>query len=216
MTEPPPASGPPHLSTHRLAFLSDGVFAIAMTLLVLAIEVPSSHVVDAADIPRLLFELWPKFLSYVVSFIVLGVYWEGHHGQFHFIQRADPILIWLNMLFLMLIAAVPFSAALLARYGIQRPVVLFYGAHLVAVGVMQLAMWTYAARGGRLVREELAPDAVRRETLRVLTAPGIYLLAMSLSWVSTVLSIALFASAPLAYAVPNLVRRRTPAGDVRR
>src|SRR5512144_1733259 len=116
---------PPHLSPHRLAFLSDGVFAIAMTLLVLAIDVPSSHVMGAADIPRLLFELWPKFLSYAVSFVVLGVYWEGHHGQFHFIHRADQILIWLNMLFLMLIAAVPFSATLLARHGIQRTVVVF-------------------------------------------------------------------------------------------
>jgi len=214
-TEPPPLAGPP-LSPHRLAFLSDGVFAIAMTLLVLTIDVPPSDVVSDHDVLRLLFALWPKFLSYVVSFVVLGVYWEGHHGQFHFIQRADQVLIWLNMLFLMLIAAVPFSATLLARYGIQRPVVLFYGAHLVAVGVMQLAMWTYAARGGRLMREELAPDAVRRETVRVLTAPGIYLLAMLLSLVSTVLSIVLFGAAPLLYIVPSLVRGRTPAGRQRR
>lgn len=214
MTEPPPSSGPPQLSPHRLAFLSDGVFAIAMTLLVLTIDVPSSHVVGAADIPRLLFGLWPKFLSYVVSFVVLGVYWEGHHGQFHFIQRADQILIWLNMLFLMLIAAVPFSATLLARYGIQRTVVVFYGAHLVTVGAMQFAMWTYATRAGRLVRADLAPEAVRRETRRVLTAPAIYVIAMLLSLVSTVLSIALFASAPLLYIAPSLARRRTPASDV--
>jgi uncharacterized membrane protein len=204
--EAPPSTGPPQLSPHRLAFLSDGVFAIAMTLLVLGIEVPSSGIVGASDVPRLLYDLWPKFLSYVVSFIVLGVYWEGHHGQFHFIQRADPILIWLNMLFLMLIAAVPFSAALLARYGIQRTVVLFYGAHLVAVGAAQLVMWIYATRAGRLVRADLAPEAVRWETWRVLTTPSIYLIAMLLSLVSTILSIVLFVTAPLLYIAPSLVR----------
>ncbi len=208
MTEPQPSSEPPELSPHRLATLSDGIFAIAMTLLVLAIEVPSSAIVGSADIPHLLLQLWPKLLSYVVSFVVLGVFWEGHHGQFHFIHRADQILIWLNMIFLMLISAVPFSATLLARHGLQRTVVVFYGAHLVAVGLVQLAMWTYATRAGRLVRADLAPDAIRRETWHMLTAAAVYIGAMLLSLVSTVLSIALFASAPLLYIVPSLARRR--------
>jgi len=209
MTTSEAITGSAQPTPYRLSALSDGVFAIAMTLLVLTIEIPSAEVVSRGNISHLLFALWPRFLSFVISFVVLGVYWEGHHGQFHFIRRADQILIWLNMMFLMLISAVPFSAALLSRYGIQRTVVLFYGAHLVLVGAMQLAMWSHATGSAQLVHAELTPAEIRKETWRVVTAPSIYVAAMLLSLVSTVMSIALFATAPLIYILPGLLHRHT-------
>ncbi len=104
---------PLRLSTQRIEALCDGVFAIAMTLLVLDIPVPPSSTAGA----RALFHaLWPDMASYIASFAVLGVYWVGQHTQFHFIRHADQVLLWMTLLFLMLIAAMPFSAALIGHF----------------------------------------------------------------------------------------------------
>lgn len=197
----------PQPTPYRLSALSDGVFA--MTLLVLTIEVPGAEAVRDGDISQLLFALWPRFQSFGISFVVLGVYWEGHHGQFHFVHRTDQILIWLNMMFLLLISAVPFSATLLSHYGVQHAVVLFYGAHLVLVGLMQLAMCSHATGSSQLVLASLTPAEIRKETWRVLTAPSIYVVAMLLSFVSTEMSLALFACAPLIYILPGLLHRHS-------
>src|ERR1700737_1299223 len=105
------------LSRNRIEALTDGVFAVAMTLLVLDIKVPELPQPMATDeLLRQLLALWPKFLSYVISFVILGVYWVGHHVQLSFIRRADRPLLWINILFLLWVALVPFSTALLGEY----------------------------------------------------------------------------------------------------
>ena len=102
------------LGRNRIEALTDGVFAVAMTLLVLDIKVPElEQPLATAELPLKLLSLWPKFLSYTISFVILGAYWVGHHVQLSFIRRADRPLLWINVFFLLWVALVPFSTALL-------------------------------------------------------------------------------------------------------
>src|SRR5215470_5668536 len=101
------AASPQGLTKSRIEALSDGIFAVAMTLLVLDIKPPA--VMQATALPRELLALWPRCLSYVVSFLMLGIYWVGQHNQFHLIRWADRTLLWINVVFLMAISFVPFS-----------------------------------------------------------------------------------------------------------
>ena len=109
------------LGRNRVEALTDGIFAVAMTLLVLDIEVPEvQQATGTANLPLKLLALVPKMLSYIISFIILGVYWVGHHAQLAFIHRADRPLLWINILFLLWVALVPFSTALLSEYSNTR------------------------------------------------------------------------------------------------
>src|SRR5712692_6409261 len=89
------------LSTNRIEAFSDGVFAVAITLLVLNLQIPqlAASVVSRELVPKLI-ELWPKLLIYVLSFVIVGIYWVGHHNTFHYIKRSDRTLLWLNLLLL--------------------------------------------------------------------------------------------------------------------
>lgn len=193
------------LRTSRLEALSDGVFSIAMTLLVLTVEVPNVGRTASGgfDMGALLVASWPRFLSYVVSFIVLGVYWVGQHSQFHFIRRADQILIWLTLAFLMLVAAVPFSATLVGKYGAERAVIVFYGVHLIVIGTAHFFTWHYAVRAGLVDRDEDRAALVREYHL-ALAAPATYVVAIAVSLVSPFVSLILYASVPLVYVMHAL------------
>ena len=131
------------LNKHRLEALSDGIFAFAMTLLVLDLKFPKipHDLMTPSLLKQTLFDLWPKFLSYVTSFAVLGVFWIGHHGYSHFVKRTDRWFLWLNLLFLMFIVLVPFSTDLLGDYHSQRVVVMIYGSNLLALGVGFYWQW---------------------------------------------------------------------------
>ena len=125
------------LSKHRLEALGDGVFAIAMTLLVLDVKI--SKIPEALLSPDLLtcalLDLWPKFLGYCTSFIVLAVFWIAQVGYLHFLKRTDRWFIWLNLLFLMFVVFVPFSTSLLGDYHTLRLAVVLYGCNIMALGL---------------------------------------------------------------------------------
>ena len=130
------------LGRNRIEALTDGVFAVAMTLLVLDIKVPElQQPLATAELPLKLVALWPKFLSYTISFVILGVYWVGHHVQLSFIRRADRPLLWINILFLLWVALVPFSTALLSEYSNTRLAIAIYGANLIAIGLTLALHW---------------------------------------------------------------------------
>lgn len=200
------------LSTNRLETLVDGVFAVVMTLLVLNLVVPreparlsgaalSRHLIH--DLLKLRFTL----LSYAISFVVAGVYWVGHHNQFPLIRRSDRVLLWINILFLMCVACIPFSAALLAAYPGQRVAVVFYGSNLIVIGLALYAQWWYATSGHRLTDEHLDPLLVRRAARRILTGPVAYLLAIALSFIDPTVSLVIYALVPLLYILPGRLDR---------
>jgi uncharacterized membrane protein len=129
----------------RIIFFSDGVFAIAITLLVIGIRVPAlpSNVANS-ELSRHLLDEWPRVLSYAVSFAVIGLYWISHHRFFGHIRRFDHRLILLNLVFLGLIAFLPFPTAVLGRYGGHRSAVVLYAGSIALAGLASTALWLYA------------------------------------------------------------------------
>lgn len=190
------------MNTGRLLALADGVFAIVMTLLVFEMRVPET----ARDLDSEVLDLLPNLLSYMVSFIILGVYWVGHHSQFQFIKKADQNLLWLNIAFLMCVSLVPFSAGMLGRHGDQQISVIVYGVNLIFVALAHFAMWRYATRRYRLVETNLDSQIVALGSRLSLIPIGIYVLAILLSFVSTILSIVLYALVPIPYVSGHFYR----------
>ena len=130
------------LSPHRLEALTDGVFAIVMTLLVLELSVPviaegSVH----TELGKQLLDMWPKFLSYVVTFFMLGVMWFHHHRQFSQIKQSDSILVWANIVYLMFVAILPFSTSLIGEYIEERLPVFIYGGNFIACWICRYIIW---------------------------------------------------------------------------
>ena len=198
----PPAKGLMGIAgNERIGAFTDGVFAIAITLLVLALEVPDH--VPAGGLQQLIPELVPKFAGHVISFAVLGVYWIGHHNMFLHIHRHDRTLLWLNILFLLFVASMPFTTGLLATYGDDHFAVLAYAANLVLAGLALDLIWVHATRGRRLVDENIDPDLVAFVHRRVLMAPAIYLLAIGVSFFSVALPKLMFAAVVVIYIVPS-------------
>lgn len=195
---------PLELETKRIEALSDGVFAIAMTLLILELKVPEiGHGAAASELPRGLLALWPKFLCYVISFITLGVYWVAHHLHFLSIKRADRMLLWINILILMAISLIPFTTALIGEYVTARLPVMVYGVNLVCVGLLLELHWRYATKGHRLVDADLDPALIRSVSQVILLGPAIYLAAIALCFVSTWISIALYLLVNFLYMIPG-------------
>jgi uncharacterized membrane protein len=133
----------------RMVFFSEAVFAIAITILVLDIRLPD--VLSPAELPARVLALSPKYLSYVISFLVLAVYWQAHHRVFRPIRGYDGTLVWLNFLFLMAVAFLPFPTSLLGEYSGEQVSVVIYAANAAVASLLLSAISWYAAKGHRLV-----------------------------------------------------------------
>jgi uncharacterized membrane protein len=192
------------LRTTRVEALTDGIFAIAMTLLVFEIPVPGATVAGEPDLLSMLVALWPHFLGYLVTFLVLGGYWMGQHAQFHLIRRVDHVFLWETLLFLMLIAALPFTAGVLGRHLDDRDAVVacvVYCAHLVAIGLAHYVTWHHATRKRELVDRLMTRSLVLRHAALALATPVAYALAIPLALVSGPAALALCALVPITYVL---------------
>jgi uncharacterized membrane protein len=169
----------------RIAFFSDAVFAIAVTLLVLSIQepqIPADRV--AEELPRQLLDLWPQVFSYVISFLVIFSFWAAHHSIFSVIRGYDRRLLWLNALFLMFVAFLPFPTALMGDYGDQQLVVALYAGSMAITRLLLTAVWWYATTGGRLTDSALDRGYVRTYHIRGLIIPFIFLVSIGISFFS--------------------------------
>ncbi len=173
------------MKTNRLEAFSDGVIAIAITLLVLEIDVPPSSRLAAG-----LINIWPSYLAYAVSFIVIGAIWIRHHAMFQDINHVDEPFLLLNVAQLMFIAFLPFPTAVLAKAFHNREgeavAATFYGGTLMIIGIIVTAMWYYAAHGHRLLRKEITPQEAKRIGRSLLVGPTGYaigsLVAIAVPW----------------------------------
>ena len=173
------------LSCRTSAALTDGVFAIVMTLLVLEIGIPEIAPSSAhTELPQRLIELWPKFLSYVLSFIILGLFWYLHHIAFHYIKRSDNGLIWLNILFLMFVALIPFSTSLIGSYGKEQLPTAIYAINIILALAMRLIMWTYATGKHRLVDSDISPRFLKLDRLISIGMLIIFVLMIGVSFIN--------------------------------
>jgi uncharacterized membrane protein len=185
--------------TNRLEAFADGVFAIAATLLVLEIQLPSD------DVGQGLLDLWPSYFAYALSFLSIGIMWVNHHVVLSFTREADRIFLFINLFLLMAIAFVPFPTAIFAEHLQKdgaRSAALAYGLTFVVIAIFFQFFWQYARR--RLLR----PDADRREVSGIDRSyrPGVplYVVATLVALVSPTASLALFAAIALVYVSASI------------
>ena len=190
------------ISKSRIETLTDGVFAIVMTILVLEIAVPQlSHSEAAIELPKQLLELWRVILSYGTSFIILGFFWIAHYYHFHYFKRSNLTFLLITIFYLIFIAFVRFSTSLIGEYGDQQISVIIYGINISIVGFWEYVRWWYATKDHHLVDSDLDPTFITIMSRRFLLGPTIYLIAVAISFVSTQVSLVLFIATPLYFLV---------------
>jgi len=190
----------------RVLVLSDGVYAIAMTLLVLEVAVPQ---VVQSELFNQLADLSFKLLIYAISFVILGIYWVAHHYMFRVFRHANYTLTWINISHLLVVALIPFAAAFISQYPRAQLAVVFYGAILGIAAAILYVMWWYAT-GHRLVDSDLPPGLERYIRRKLAAGPLVTLLAIAISFVSIEASIALYAILPPAYILQSGIDRFFP------
>ena len=169
----------------RIVNFSDGVFAIVITLLVLDIRVPEIPAdLVSQELPSRVFALEPKFLSYVISFLVIAIYWQAHHRVFRPIRRYDSTLLWLNFLFLMAISFLPFPTSLLGEYSGEQISVVIYAATAAAASLLLVSISWYATAEHRLVSPDLDDAAERNQRVQGLAVPVVFVLSIGISFFS--------------------------------
>jgi len=154
------------MTKNRLEAFSDGVFAIVITLLILDVRFP-------ADKPLTLETLWgvaPHLWAFVLSFVIVGVYWVSHHNMLHFIRAVDRQLLWLNLALLLIVVFIPFPAALLGQHSDNELAVALYGINLMLVNAAGAAMWLYATSRPHLAADGMTP-ALSRFVAKLHSAP---------------------------------------------
>jgi uncharacterized membrane protein len=168
----------------RLIFFSDAVFAIAITLLALDIRLPQGlgDLNDQALLRELL-SIWPRYLGYVVSFLVLGNFWISHHRKYRHIRRYDSVLLQLNLLLLMAIAFIPFPTAILSEYG-NRTATIFYALSISLAGLLSTVIWLYATHDNRLVDAGMSAAIRRRETRGPLAVIGVFVFSIGVAFIN--------------------------------
>jgi uncharacterized membrane protein len=189
----------------RVLALSDGVFAIIITLLVLEIHVP--ELTQGHSLNQALAELRPSLVAFVISFVLAGMYWVAHRDLFALIRRIDRGLVWLNILYLLPLCLLPFAAGMLGRYE-QEPVALrIYGLVLVAIAVMRVVIWLYATSRPHLLWRRL-DDRQRRAGLALGLVPGlVYLVAFLVARSAPGVSLLIYAGLPVLYFLSITVLR---------
>ena len=191
--------------TTRVEAFSDGVIAIAITLLILEIHVPAIEDASPDLLIQALRDLWPSYFGYVISFATVGIMWANHHTIFRVIARTDHYLILTNLLFLFFLATIPFPTALMAEYlghPAERIGVTVYSGWFLLTALSFNLLWNYASRGDRLIDANADPAVVSSITSRFRLGPPAYVLAFLLSFFSTPATLALLLGFALLYVLP--------------
>ncbi len=191
----------------RVKAFTDGVFAIIITILVLEISVPPN--LSEQSLAEALDELRPEMTAWVISFLITGMYWVWHRDLFNQVRAVNRDVVWLNLLFLLPAALIPFAASVLGEYPDVPLALHAYGVVLIAASVMRWVLYAYVTRRPELLFEPLS-DRQRRIGGLLATAPiAIYLLAMAVATAAPTVSVALYLAVPLLYfALITLLRSR--------
>ncbi len=171
-------------SLDRTLAISDGVFAFAVTLLVLDLVVPAlSPGASSTDLWQALSKDYLSFLNYILSFLIAGVWWNAHHRVFERMRSSNSALRWLNLFFLLWIALLPFSTKILDQYSTLQLGVVLYAADQAAAGLSLTLMWLYASRNRGLIDKNLDKRTFRFTTVRIVIAPIVFLVSIGFSFI---------------------------------
>lgn len=171
------------MDTHRLESLSDNVFAVAMTLLVFDLRAPTSTTHE--NLGSFLFEQWPHYTGYLISFVVIALLWLQHHRVFVQLQRLDSTLFVSNIVLMLIVVFLPFATSTLASYMAQhrdqRSAAVFFAAVLTAATAALTWLWLWAQRHEALLHDDTPEQTIRLLNRRLLLGPVLYLLATLLA-----------------------------------
>ena len=181
------------MSKGRLEAFSDGVIAIIITIMVLELKVP--HGASFAD----LLALWPVFVSYVLSFVYLGIYWNNHHHMFHVVEHVDGTVLWANLHLLFWLSLYPFTTAWMDETDLARTPLIVYGVNLLAAAVAYYVLQRAIFRtpGGDRLRQALGRD------LKGKVSPLIYVTGILLAFVQPYLAVACYVAIAVIWLVPD-------------
>ena len=196
-------------SLDRILAISDGVFAFAVTLLVLDLFVPVlSSGATSGDLGQALSKEYASFVSYLLSFFIAGVWWNAHNRNFSFLRYADSILRWLNLLFLIWIALLPFFTKILDQYANLQLAVVLYAFDQAGAGFFMTLSWWYSSRNHRLVDRTLKDRTIKYVTLRNAVAPLFFIISMGLSFFGAIVAfVSWFGMIPALILLRRLERR---------
>jgi uncharacterized membrane protein len=159
----------------RLIFFSDAVFAIAITLLVLEIRLPTgAETFSDNQLLTQLIGMWHEYLAFVISFLVIGTFWMAHHRKFRLIKRYDNRLAYLNLLFLLVVAFMPFPSHVMSQY-LQRTATIFYALVMALAGLIFTTVWYYASSHNRITDPSLSAEQRRRQLIAPLVTTTIFI-----------------------------------------
>ncbi len=192
------------LNLDRVKAFSDGVFAVAITILVFELKVPE---VVGGSVFEALLEMVPEILIYIASFGIVGIFWIAHHTMFSYFVVANRTLLWLNLVFLMYVCSVPFVAAFLNAYPTDASAVMLYGFHLLLTSLFFALIWYYGSYKGRLISPDMSPELRSLAKVVVFLPSLIYFLAMLVALFSPSISKILYTLVPLTFIIPSPIDR---------
>jgi len=197
------------LVSSRLEALGDGIFSVAMTILVINLALPSVNGNTWTNFAAAIRQSASGYLCYVISFVVLGIMWFGHRMMFEYIGRTNRYFIFLGVLFYMVVCLVPFSTRFLAENR-QWQSIMVYGLNLSLCNLTLFAQWIYGINNPNLMHKAL-PDEVKKEAKDLfLLSPVVYSIAIGLSFFVPLVSIIIFAVTPILYLIPNKLDKYLP------
>jgi uncharacterized membrane protein len=200
------------LAFERLLFFSDAVFAIAVTLLAIDIRLGDDvRYLTDGDLLRALLALWPKYLSFLISFYVISRYWASHHRIFRFVNKFDDRLLSINIVFLLSVVIIPFPTTVLGNYTLYRYAVVLYGSTLFLPGLILLVLWLYATKDRRCLDSEVGASQMRsirrRFSARLAIPPIIFAVSVGVSFCSTIAAISMWAAlGPALFVLGRVLR----------
>ncbi len=194
----------------RLEALGDGIFAIAMTLMVLELKFPEVELDSWQNFVHAVDSVKYNFLCYIISFIVLGIMWFGHRVMFEYIGRSNRYFIYLGVLFYMVVCLVPFSTKLLAEHPLKWFSILIYGANLSMCNLSLYIQWSYGLKRKSLLEREVSKEVSDTAKFLFLISPVVYLIAVIFSFFVPLVSLFMFAITPLIYILPNKIDKFLP------
>ncbi len=193
-------------SVERLCAISDGLFAVAMTLLLIEVHPPLKEAIHSeADLCRALQHMFPQLLMFLMGFLTLGIFWVGQQTQLNHFKESDRNLTWIHLTFLAVVSAVPFSTALLAEFPTYRTALGFYWLNVLLLGLFLLWSWRYGV-AANLVKEDVPADVSKATYRRILAAQGLYALGAALCVFGNWWSIGFIFLMQLNYAVAPKIR----------
>ncbi len=184
------------MATKRIESLIDGIYAIAMTILILNIKVPS-ETIESETLIKSLIDQMDLFYDYFLAFFLLALFWVGSHRQFHFIKKADHNFLWITITQLMFVVLIPYTTLISGRFRALQPAAVMFEVNILIVSVIMSFLWYYATKNRRLVDKDLDESIIISGKRRGQVASAVSVVAISVSFISPENSTLVYLSLPL-------------------